>query len=152
MTPSGDAWERQARRIVDVCTAHLPVLTGVYVHGSAALGGFTDASDLDVLVVGDSAANWAELGRTLLSAATDFPLELSVVAPHDAANPAPPWPFQLHVASPTKVVLSEAGGDPDLCGHYAVTRQAGIPILEVPTEQAVGQILVAYCWPTFMTN
>lgn len=88
MVSSGGAWERQARRIADVCIAHLPVLTGVYVHGSAALGGFTHDSDLDVLVVGDGVANWPALGSTLLSAATDFPLELSVVAPRDVANPA----------------------------------------------------------------
>ena len=140
MVWSGDAWERQARRIADVCTEHLPVLTDVYVHGSAALGGFTDASDLDVLVVGEGAANWPALGSALLSAATDFPLELSVVAPRDAANPAPPWPFLLHVASPNSVVLPETSGDPDLCAHYAVTRRAGLPILGVPTEEAVGQI------------
>lgn len=140
MIAAGDAWERQGRRIADVCAAQIPVLTGVYVHGSAALGGFTHASDLDVLVVGEGAADWSDLGRTLLSSATDFPLELSVVASRDAANPVPPWPFLLHVASPTRVVLPGAGGDSDLCLHYAVTRQAGIPILGASTVQAVGQI------------
>ena len=140
MTASGGAWERQGRRIADVCAAQLPVLTGVYVHGSAAQGGFTHASDLDVLMVGEGATNWPDFGRLLLSTAIDVPLELSVVAPSDAADPAPPWPFLLHVASPTKVVLPGPGGDPDLCAHYAVTRRAGIPILGAPAGQAVGRI------------
>ena len=135
------AWERQARRVAEVCAARLPVLIGVYAHGSAALGGFTRASDLDVLVIGMQAADWPALGRELLSTAIDFPLELSVVAPPDAARPAAPWPFLLHVASPDRIVRPHlGGGDPDLCAHYAVTRQAGIPILGPPAEEVFGQV------------
>lgn len=141
MSSSGAVWEAQARSLARVCSAHLRVLVGVYVHGSAALGGFTAASDLDVLVIGDRAADWVSFGRALLSAATTFPLELSVVARPDAAHPAEPWPFRLHVAGPDRIVRSHAGGgDPDLCMHYEVTRRAGVPIVGPAADQVVGQV------------
>lgn len=140
MNESGE-WEGQAHRVAEVCAARLSSLAGVYVHGSAALGGFTRASDLDVLVVGEHVADWAALGRALLSTVTEIRLELSVVSPRAAAAPGPPWRFLLHAASPDKVVQPHlGGGDSDLCGHYAVTRQSGIPILGPPADQIIGQV------------
>src|SRR5919202_1336179 len=41
-------WTEQAERVAELCERWLPRLVGVYVHGSAALGGFGPASDLDV--------------------------------------------------------------------------------------------------------
>jgi len=110
------------------------------VHGSAALGGFAPASDLDMLIVGDGAPDCDRLGSDLLSQASGFPLELSIVAPCDAAAPAPPWPFRLHVASPDRVVLDGGDGDPDLVAHYAVTRQSGITIAGTDPKETIGPV------------
>ena len=63
----GHEWGGQALRIARLCAAWSPKLVGVYVHGSAALGGFGPASDLDVLVVTDGGSNWPALGAQLLA-------------------------------------------------------------------------------------
>jgi len=140
VTSDQPAWRTQADQVGRVCASNLSVLAGVYVHGSAALGGFTPASDLDMLIVGDGATDWDRLGSDLLSQAPGFPLELSVVAPGDAAAPAPPWPFRLHVASPDRVVLHRGDGDPDLAAHYAVTRQSGIAIAGTEPRETIGPV------------
>ena len=56
-------------------------LVGVYVHGSAALGGWTPANDLDVLVTADAAEDWYAIGQALLDALAPSPaVELPVVS------------------------------------------------------------------------
>ncbi len=74
-------------------------LSGVFVHGSAALGGWTAASDLDILVTSERVdADWLTIGSNLLATLAPGPLvELSVVSAAAAAAPEPPWPYLLHV-------------------------------------------------------
>lgn len=132
------------------CTALVPELVGVYVHGSAALGGFGPGSDLDVLVVAASDAEWTRLaGRLLADCGQPRPLELSVVDASACAHPARPWPYLLHVNSgESRFSLNPDAGDPDLIAHYAVTRAAGITIIGPPAVDVFGPVvrdeLVAY--------
>lgn len=133
-------WSMQAEQVATVCAEILPHLVGVYLHGSAALGGFTAASDLDVLVVADGEADQQRLGRELLNTAVDFPLELSTVTSAAAAAPATPWPFLLHVASPDRIVSDQGKGDPDLIAHYAVTRQAGVAVRGADPADVIGAV------------
>lgn len=61
----GQPWWPQAQVTVDVLMQELgDDLAGVYVHGSAALGGWVSTSDLDVLAVVEDTAhtNWHALG------------------------------------------------------------------------------------------
>lgn len=111
-------------------------LVGVYLHGSAVLGGF-DArrSDIDILAVCEGPISEAEqvtLARRLGDACLSCPaqgLELSVVtlvvAQYPTARPA----FEFHMTTAqadTKVVNGhDRTGDPDLVLHFAVCRQAG---------------------------
>jgi hypothetical protein len=113
-----------------------PDLTGVYLHGSAVLGGF-DArrSDVDILVVSEgamTAGQQAAAAEALSEERLPCPaagLELSVVtlaaARHPVARPA----FELHLTTEPedrKVVDGHGhGGDPDLVLHFAVCRAAG---------------------------
>ena len=113
-----------------------PDLTGVYLHGSAVLGGF-DArrSDVDILVVSEgamTAGQQAAAAGALSEERLPCPaagLELSVVtlaaARHPVARPA----FELHLTTEPedrKVVDGHGhGGDPDLVLHFAVCRAAG---------------------------
>jgi streptomycin 3"-adenylyltransferase len=135
-------WTTQADSVARICLARIPSLVGVYVHGSAALGGFGPASDLDVLVIADSDADWPDVGAHLLTDRPhDRPLELSVVAASDASQPSPPWPYHLHVNSgESRFGLGAGRGDPDLIAHYAVTRAAGIPIYGPSAETVIGPI------------
>lgn len=135
-------WTAQAARIAEVCGTRLSHLVGVYVHGSAALGGFGPSSDLDALVVVDGDADWPGLGAQLLAdCGAPRALELSVVEARAALHPSPPWPYHLHVNSgESRFGLGAGRGDPDLIAHYAVTRAAGIAIIGPPADSVFGPV------------
>jgi hypothetical protein len=135
-------WAAQAERIAGVCDARLSGMVGVYVHGSAALGGFGPSSDLDVLVVVNGGVDWPGLGAQLLAeCGGPHALELSVVEASAALHPSPPWPYHLHVNSgESRCATGAGGGDPDLIAHYAVTRAAGVAISGPPAESVVGPV------------
>lgn len=116
-------------------------LSGVYVHGSAAVGGWNQASDLDMLVTSNAAElDWPSVGRHLLSMLAPTPaVELSVVADAAAATPTPPWPFLMHLNHREgRVVADEGSGDPDLAMHYVVTRHSGITLTGRTAGTAIG--------------
>lgn len=115
----------------------------VVVHGSAALGGWTSASDLDVLVTTTATGqDWVRLGAELLAELAPTPVvELSVVTVEAAAQPEPPWPFLLHVNQQTSMVGSDGGqGDPDLLMHYVVASCAGVTISGFPASRVFGPV------------
>ena len=141
---TGPGWQSQAGLVATFFERTLgSALGGVFVHGSAALGGWTPASDLDVLVTSRSAdADWAGLGAELLSGLAPTPaVELSVVAAGAAARPEPPWPFLLHVNQEGhRVVLDGGQGDPDLLLHYLVAAASGVPVAGAPVNEAFGAV------------
>lgn len=140
MVDSAASWREQAQVVTALCRRHLPGLVGVYVHGSAALGGMSSVSGLDVLVITKSDEGASALGASLLlTAGEPRELELSVVTSTAAQNPQPPWPFVLHVNSADhRSVLCHADGDPDLVAHYAVTREAGIVLNGPEPKDIIG--------------
>ncbi len=111
-------------------------LVGVYLHGSAVLGGF-DArrSDVDIVAVTDgpmTAAQQAAATDALSDHSLPCPahgLELSVVTTEVAKHPTAEPAFELHQATTpgsAKVLDGhEHGGDPDLVLYFAVCRTAG---------------------------
>jgi hypothetical protein len=126
-------------------------LAAAYLHGSAALGGWVaERSDVDILFVvadeiGGQVARAA--GDLLSRSSADGPgrgLECSVVTSSQAAHPAPPWPFVLHVGSlhARQVLLlgQQRTGDPDLLIHYAVCRAAGVSLAGPPPEETIGVV------------
>jgi hypothetical protein len=127
------------------------LLLGSYLHGSAALGGWNARrSDVDVLFVaaGDVSAETAlTVGSTLLRFGADCPgrgLEASLVTAAQAAGPADPWPFAVHVAvgagGQTLKLGTEVAGDPDLIMHYAVCRAAGKALLGPEPPEVIGAV------------
>ena len=133
-------------------TAVLDGVVATYLHGSAALGGFVPGrSDVDVLVIHDGrpprAADLDHAAEALHAAADPAPgrgIELSIVTARDAASPAPPWPFLLHVVTgegdAKTVVGTGHPGDPDLLMHYAVCRAAGMAVRGPVPEELIGAI------------
>jgi len=122
---------------------------GVYVHGSAVLGDWSEAvSDIDLLVVvADPSPSMIEHLAAILAAPRDCPgvgLEASVVADHAAHAASPPWPFLVHLttaAHDRKTVWGrDRHGDPDLVLHYLVTRNAGWNAYGLPIREAIGQV------------
>ena len=129
------------------------VLQAAYLHGSAALGGWVPGrSDVDMLFVaadGISNAAVTRMGKVLYQGAGRCPgreLECSVVTVGQARQPAPPWPFVLHVTAgpgkPGRAVRpdSRSPGDPDLLMHYAVCRAAGWPLCGPPPQHLIGVV------------
>lgn len=142
---------RWAERATGLVAAACDDLTGAYLHGSAALGGWQPGrSDVDMLFVtgGDVTARVAgALITALFGAAGDCPghaLECSVVAAGQARRTQPPWPFLLHVnAEPrrARAVIGDGGpGDPDLLMHYTVCRAAGRTVHGPPPAQVFGRV------------
>ena len=111
-------------------------LVGVYLHGSAALGGF-DArrSDVDILVVCDgpmSAVQQSAVTEALSEERLPCPgrgLELSIVTVQVAQHPTAEPAFELHLTTAPEDIKvidgHQRSGDPDLVVHFAVCRRAG---------------------------
>jgi hypothetical protein len=131
-------------------------LIAVYLHGSAALGGWVPGhSDIDVLIVatddtGDEIAD--SMARAVMAAGRHCPrpgLETSIVAAAAARDPGPPWPYLRHIvagpAGPAQVVrpTRAAVGDRDLLMHYAVCRAAGRALLGPPPSELIGPVACA---------
>lgn len=118
-----------------------PRLTGVYLHGSLAMGCFRWAvSDVDLLLVAQApvpAAARKALLEGLLRLAPHAPpkgMELSLVLLEDCARPRCPAPYQFHISplyysaaqeDPAGFCARMQGEDADLPAHFALTRQRG---------------------------
>lgn len=113
-------------------------LIGVYLHGSAVLGGFGhEYSDVDVLVV---VANpgpvelQQKVGEALVNTLDRCPgtgLELSVITSPTAAKLGD-CPFEVHVNANSRAAIvipgADHAGDLDLLLHSAVCRDHGLAL------------------------
>jgi hypothetical protein len=130
-----------------------PFLGAVYLHGSAALGGWVQAqSDIDVLVVAADSIPGAAvnaIAETLFASTSKCPgrkLESSVVTLAQAGEPAPPWPYLLHVSAGRikahNEVQSSSGinGDVHLVMQYAECRASGWPLYGPGPREVIGPV------------
>ncbi len=131
-------------------------LTGVYLHGSLAMGCFNpEKSDIDLLVVTDAPAE-REQKRRLLELCVQLNeeappkgLEMSVVRRADCLKPVHPIPFDLHF-SPAHLdwyrrdaedYLDKMNGtDPDLAAHFTITRARGVALCGAPVAEVFGEV------------
>lgn len=112
-------------------------LVGLYLHGSAVLGGFVrSGSDVDILGVLAGPLDRAgqeRVGAALAAVADPAPgtgLELSLITAATAADLGE-CRFEVHVATGAdrKVVAgADRPGDPDLILHAEVCRRHGYPV------------------------
>jgi hypothetical protein len=116
-----------------------PVLVGLYLHGSAAMGGWSPThSDVDLL--GVVARQLDRRAKRVISARLNHPslvcpapagLELSLVTAAVVADPPRRPPFELHVRTgptPQTHLGGPAAADPDLLLQFAVCRRAGVAV------------------------
>ena len=152
---------RRMAVVVDECVGARG-LVGVYVHGSAVLGGFRpERSDVDVLVVVVEPVppdRQAALGAALLTAAYPCPgigLELSVITTATAADLGE-CRFEVHVATPDHVATGAGHpGDDDLILYAEVCRRSGLAAVGpapasvfgvVPRPRLVTTMLAELAW------
>lgn len=119
-------------------------LTGVYLHGSAAMGCFHPAkSDLDLIVVVEHSVSDADKLRfmhgllPLNAAAPAKGIEMSIVQRNACSPFCYPTPFELHFSvthlqwfqcDPEDYVAKMRGTDIDLAAHFTVIRHCGIAL------------------------
>ena len=153
----GRAYEPLVRRFAERSAEILgEQLTGIYLHGSAAMGCFQpEKSDLDFLVVVREEltdAKKREYMDMVLELDAEGPakgIEMSIVT-GDACNPfVYPTPFLLHYSrmhtawyrrDPEDYVRKMKGTDRDLAAHFTVTRNRGICLYGPPAAEVFGEV------------
>lgn len=131
-------------------------LTGVYLHGSLAMGCFNpDRSDIDlILVINREMADrqkrrfMEEVVKWNLQAPKKG-LELSVVREEVCRNFIYPTPFELHFSpvhlkwwqeDPEGYIRDMKGADPDLAAHFTIIRKYGIALAGPAVEEVFGEV------------
>lgn len=140
--------DRLPAEVVPVLSEHIATLAatlgeklvGVYVHGSAAMGGFNPKqSDLDYLALVSAPLNAREreaLSETFLElhGKSGFRkgVEMSIVEERFTGKEFRyPTPYQFHMGTPDQIrhhgiPCESEYVDPDLASHFTVTRERGI--------------------------
>jgi streptomycin 3"-adenylyltransferase len=139
--------DEYAHRIAEAISATSP-LVGLYVHGSAALGGFAPlVSDVDMLAVIPRALPvpaQERMGAAVLAASRPCPgtgLEMSVITSATAASLAG-CRFELHIGDGQIYPGSDHPGDPDLVLHVEVCRRHGRTIIGPDPERVFSPVPV----------
>jgi SAM-dependent methyltransferase len=131
-------------------------LTGIYLHGSAAMGCYQPKkSDLDFVVVVEEAMTETEKRAYMdmvIALDADGPakgIEMSVVT-RDACDPfVYPTPFILHWSrmhaewyrkDPDDYIRKMNGTDRDLAAHFTVIRSRGICLYGLPAGEVFGEV------------
>ncbi len=129
-------------------------LVGVYLHGSLAMGCFTEqASDIDLLVMTDGPVDVAvrrEVGELMLRASEAAPakgFEMSVVDVRTTMPFRHPAPFLLHYSESFRedfpsgtVDPAKPRTDPDLAAHFRMARTRGVRLAGEPIEDAIAPV------------
>ena len=131
-------------------------LTGVYLHGSLALGCFTwETGDIDFLAVVNAPLTHPQktaIITSLLELNKQAPpkgIEMSIVSEETCLDFTYPTPFLLHfsnahIASCEKDLdafcRTMNGTDKDLAAHFTVTRSVGVPLCGKPIHEVFSQI------------
>ena len=131
-------------------------LTGVYLHGSLAMGCFNPAkSDVDLMVVTENEPGRAEklafLSEVLRldKEAPGKGLELSAVRRADCLPFGYPTPFSFHFSAAHRAwavrdkedyVEKMRGTDPDLAAHFTILRKYGITLWGEPIMKVFGPV------------
>lgn len=125
-------------------------LTGIYVHGSLAMGCHNPAaSDVDLIVTAGESLTLEErlrLGRRLVRIRNDYPagsgIELSVVLDRTLAVIGCPTPVEFHYSEFHHARYAADDGyvvggyeDADLAAQLAVARERGYALIGEPLER-----------------
>ena len=143
--------------VVEMCVGILGTdLTGVYLHGSMAMGGFhVDKSDIDLIVVVES--DMADVQKMdfmkgvvrLNERGPAKGLEISVVKREVCKPFVYPTPFELHFSkihlqafldNPDNYISGMKGLDWDLAAHFTVIGRYGITLIGKEISDVFGMV------------
>ena len=115
-------------------------LTGIYLHGSAAIGGFNKNSDVDIIIVIKNSMSdiaklqYMDMLTELNRQAPAKGVELSIVK-EEVCNPfVYPTPYELHfsiahlkwyISNPRDYIEKMKGTDKDLAAHFTIVYYRG---------------------------
>ena len=131
-------------------------LTGIYLHGSLAMGCFnSDKSDIDLIIVIEESISdeqkmkFMERVVALNQQAPAKGLEMSIVL-RKYCNPfVYPTPFELHFSpthlqwlydAPQGYVQNMKGDDKDLAAHFTIIRQYGVTLYGEKIENVFAEV------------
>ena len=131
-------------------------LTGIYLHGSMAMGCFNpEKSDIDLILVinqdmtDGQKRQFMEFVVELNAWAPKKGLELSVVKEEVCRRFVYPTPFELHFSpthlkwwwdDPKGYIQRMKGTDPDLAAHFTIIRKYGIVLAGADVEKVFGEV------------
>ena len=131
-------------------------LTGIYLHGSLAMGCFNpEKSDIDLIIIiednisDEQKVKFMERVVALNQQAPAKGLEMSIVL-RQYCNPfVYPTPFELHFSpahlqwfhdAPQDYIQNMKGDDKDLAAHFTIIRQYGITLYGEEIENVFGEV------------
>ena len=131
--------QMQAQNVLSAAQQHCGALSGVYVHGSVCLGGYTPGrSDLDILIVckqsmsRQARSDFADALLKIHNA--PCPVELSVLTEEGLAHASPictfhfssMWAPRYAAHDDTNPLLDADFPDDDIPAYFRVARESGI--------------------------
>lgn len=131
-------------------------LTGIYLHGSLAMGCFNpDKSDIDLIIVIEKSISDEQKMKVmervvaLNQQAPAKGLEMSIVL-RKYCNPfVYPTPFELHFSpahlrwfsdAPQDYIQNMEGDDKDLAAHFTIIRQYGVTLYGEEIEKVFAEV------------
>ncbi|BCZ47985.1 streptomycin 3''-adenylyltransferase [Clostridium gelidum] len=131
-------------------------LSGIYLHGSIAMGCFNPIkSDIDILFVVENAITdlqkkmFMDVIVALNDNAPAKGIEMSLIRSEYCKNFVYPTPFDLHFSNthlnwyksnPTEYIEKMNGTDHDLAAHFVITKNRGIVLYGKPINDVFGEI------------
>ena len=149
------ALEKQTR-ILTHALSHK--LVGVYLHGSAATGGFTyEQSDLDYIAVISAPLTYGERQQLAISFlevyGQDAPakgIEMSIVLKHYVGRGFRyPTPYEFHMGSREQIQTHGQARttemvDPDLAAHFTIIKKRGLCLYGEPIDRVFAEVPAKY--------
>lgn len=127
-------------------------MLGFYLHGSLAMGCYTNKSDIDFLVVVEKEIEFTDKRKLIdvILKHTDVPekgIEMSIVLKRDVKEFVYPTPFELHYSDFHKkwytednTYVAQGEGDKDLAAHITITRDRGECLYGSPIKEIFGTV------------
>lgn len=148
-------------KLVELAKANLANLTGVYLHGSLAMGSYyRPKSDIDLIIVVDGIVN-PSVRKSFSIIVAEFSqkrptignIELSVITESTAKMAPSPPPYEIHFSNDwhdrimsEEVNFTKTSTDIDLLSHLLYVKQRGLCLYGKPIEKVFGEI----AWEDYM--